>query len=31
MDVVDKIAAIPADVNGVPVKEVVIIKATVLK
>jgi cyclophilin family peptidyl-prolyl cis-trans isomerase len=31
MDVVDKIAAIPADSNGVPVKEVVIIKATVLK
>jgi len=31
MDVVDKIAAIPADANGVPVKEVVIIKATVLK
>jgi cyclophilin family peptidyl-prolyl cis-trans isomerase len=31
MDVVDKIAAIPTDPNGMPVKEVVIIKATVLK
>lgn len=31
MDIVDKIAAISADANGVPVKEVVIIKASVLK
>ena len=31
MDVVDKIAAIPADSNGMPTKEVIIIKATVIK
>lgn len=31
MDVVDKIAALPTDSNGLPTKEVIIIKATVLK